>query len=171
MKLLGIIFQENPSDWDLYVDNLLRKASSRLYILRVCKYFGYPKDQLTKFFDLLIMSLFLYGIEIWGAAYQGKYLDRIDKFFKRAFRFGYTNNPYAVAEVIRNRDCKLWNTITDTPSLPFTNYYPLRKRDFCETEDMILFYLLLKQNALRDLLLIGDPKQGLNRVEGDIRMT
>ena len=30
-------------------------------------------------FDLLIMSLFLYGMEIWGAAYQGKYLDRIDK--------------------------------------------------------------------------------------------
>ena len=54
-------------------------ASSHLYILRVCKYFGYPKEQLTKLFDLLIMSLFLYGIEIWGAAYQGKYLYRIDK--------------------------------------------------------------------------------------------
>ena len=39
--------------------------------------------------------------------------------------------------------------------IPFTNYYPLRNRDFCEREDMILFYLLLKQNALRDLLLIG----------------
>ena len=94
------------------------------------------------------MSLFLYGIEIWGAAYQGKYLDRIDKFFKRAFRFGYTNNLYAIAEVIRNRECKLWNSITDTP-------LPTKNRDFCETEDMILFYLLLKRNALRDLLLIG----------------
>ena len=41
LKLLGIIFQENPSDSDLH-DNLLRKASSRLYILRVCKHFGYP---------------------------------------------------------------------------------------------------------------------------------
>ena len=40
-------------------------------------------------------------------------------------------------------------------SIPFTNYYPLRNREFWETEDMILFYLLLKQNALRDLLLIG----------------
>lgn len=29
----------------------------------------------------------------------------------------------------------------------------------------------VKQNALRDLLLIGDPKQRLNRVAGDIRMT
>ena len=116
LKLLGIIFQENPSHWDLHVDNLLRKASSRSYILRVCKYFGYPKEQLTKLFDLLIMSLFLYGIEIWGAAYQGKYLDRIDRFFKRAFRFGYTNNLYVIAEVIRNVDCMLWNTIIDTPS-------------------------------------------------------
>ena len=43
LKLLGIIFQENPLDWDLHVDNLLRKARSRLYILRVCKYFEYPK--------------------------------------------------------------------------------------------------------------------------------
>ena len=102
LKLLGIIFGGNPSDWDLHVDNLLLKASSRLYILRVCKYFGHPKEQLTKLFDLLIMSLFLYGIEIWGAAYQGKYLDRIDKFFKRAFGFRYTNNLYAIAEVIRN---------------------------------------------------------------------
>jgi len=37
----------------------------------------------------------------------------------------------------------------------FTNYYLLRNRDFCEKEDMILFYLLLKQNVLRDRLLIG----------------
>ena len=130
LKLLGIIFQENPSDWDLHVDNLLRKASSRLYILRVCKYFGYPKEQLTKLFDLLIMSLFLYGIEIWGAAYQGKYLDRIDKFFKRAFIFGYTYNLYAIAEVIRNRDCKLWNTITDTPSHPLYQLLPPKKQRF-----------------------------------------
>ena len=50
------------------VDSLLRKGSCRLYILRVCEYSGYPKEQLTKLFDLLIMSLFLYGIEIWGAA-------------------------------------------------------------------------------------------------------
>ena len=59
LKLLGIIFQENPSDWNLYVDNLLRKANSRLYIFRVCKYFGYPKEQLTKLFDLSIMFLLL----------------------------------------------------------------------------------------------------------------
>ena len=96
------------------------------------------------------MSLFLYGIEIWGAAYQGKYLDRIDKFFKRAFRFGYTNNLYAIAEVITNRNCKLWNIITDTPSHPLYQLLHAKKQEiFRKTEDMIIFYLLLKQNALR----------------------
>ena len=89
-----------------------------------------PKEQLTKLFDLLIMSLFLYGIEIWRAAYQGKYLDRIDKFFKQAFRFRYTNKLYAIAEVIRNRDCKLWNTITDTPSHPLYQLLLPKKQRF-----------------------------------------
>jgi len=107
LRLLGIIFQENPSDWDLHVDSVPCKAGSRLYILRVCKYFRYPKEQLTKLFNLFIMSLFLYGIEIWGAAYQGKYPDRIDRFFKRVLRFGYTTNLYVIVEVIRNRNCKL----------------------------------------------------------------
>ena len=38
---------------------------------------------------------------------------------------------------------------------PLPTITPLRNRVFCKTEDMILFYLLLKQNALIDLLLIG----------------
>ena len=33
---------------DLYTDSLLSRAASRLYILRVCKYCGYTKDQLSK---------------------------------------------------------------------------------------------------------------------------
>ena len=103
--------------------------------LRVCKYFGYPKEQLTKSFDLLIMSLFLYGIEIWGAAYQGKYLDRIDRFFKRAFRFGYTNNLYVITEVIRNQDSKLWNTVIDTPSHPLYQLLPPKKQVLFSTAE------------------------------------
>ncbi len=89
---------------------------------------NFINEPLTKLFDLLIMSLFLYGIEIWGAAYQGKYLDCIDRFFRRAFKFGYTNNLYVIAEVIRNRDCKLWSTITDTPSHPLYQLLPPKKQ-------------------------------------------
>ena len=90
LKLLGVTFQENPCCWDLHIDDLLSKASGRMYILRVCRCYGYSADQLNKLFDSLIMSLFYYSIEVWGSALQKKDLDRIDKFFRRAHRYGYT---------------------------------------------------------------------------------
>ena len=153
LKLLGIIF-EKPSDWEIHADNLFCKASRRLCILRVCKYFGYPKDQLTTLFDVLIMPLFLYGIKIWGATFQEKYLDRIDKFSKRAFKVGYTNDFNVMNEVIGNQDCKLWKTITDNPSHPLFKLLSLKDRYLCEIEGIILFYLQPKQNVLKDLQLI-----------------
>ena len=73
LKLLGITFHEDPCNWDLHIDSLLSRAASRLYILRICKYYGYSKDQLSKLFDSLIMSLFLYGLQVWASANQGKY--------------------------------------------------------------------------------------------------
>ena len=37
------------------------------------------------------MSLFIYAIEVWAwCAYDGKYLSRMDRFCKRAFKYGYT---------------------------------------------------------------------------------
>ena len=38
------------------------------------------------------MSLFPYTIEVWAFAYDGKYRAQIDKFCKRAEKYGYTNN-------------------------------------------------------------------------------
>ena len=48
---------EDPRNWTC----LLSRAAGRLYILKVCKYYGYTKDQLSELFDSLTMSLFLYG--------------------------------------------------------------------------------------------------------------
>ena len=74
------------------------------------------------------MSFFLYGIEIWGVAHRGKYLNRIHRFVKRAFRFGNTNNLYVIAEVIRTEEWELWDTITDTPSHPLYQLLPPKKQ-------------------------------------------
>ena len=95
------------------------------------------------------MSLFLYEIEIWGAAYQGKYLDRIDKFFKRVFRFRYNNNLYAIAEVIRNQDCKLWNTITDTPSHSLYQLLPPKKERFLRNRGHDFILLAVKTERFK----------------------
>ena len=44
LNLLGIILQDDP--WDMQVDNLLSKAASRMYILIVCRLYGYTKENL-----------------------------------------------------------------------------------------------------------------------------
>jgi hypothetical protein len=127
LKLLGLIFQENPCNWDLYLDNLLARAGSRLYILRICKYYGYPKDQISTLFDSLVFSLILYGIEVWGAAFKGKYLDRAEKFLKRAYRYGYTSKNYVLADIIRERDMKLWKVISEDAAHSLYELLPLKK--------------------------------------------
>ena len=38
LKLLGVTVNED-SNWDTQFENMLSKANSRLYILRVCKYY------------------------------------------------------------------------------------------------------------------------------------
>ena len=82
LKLLGVTFSSNPCNWDTHIDSLQHRAASRLYILGVCKFYGYSDHELTSLFDSLIMSLFLYAIEVWGCAFQGKYISRFDKFCK-----------------------------------------------------------------------------------------
>ena len=44
LKLLGVTLNEETCNWDthlMHFDHLISKASPRLYILRVCKYYGY----------------------------------------------------------------------------------------------------------------------------------
>ena len=62
------IIEKNRCCWDLHFDKLIAKAISRLYILRVCKFYGYSQDQLKELFHSLILSIFVYGIEVWGSA-------------------------------------------------------------------------------------------------------
>ena len=50
LKLLGVSFEQVPVNWDTHIDYLLSKASSRLYILRICRYYGYTNTALS---DLL----------------------------------------------------------------------------------------------------------------------
>ena len=68
LKLLAVTFNEHPCNWDTHFDHMLSKASSRLNILRVRKYYRYYKEELTILFDSLIMSLFTYANEVWACA-------------------------------------------------------------------------------------------------------
>ena len=92
LKLFGATFNQDPCNWDTHFDLLLRKASSRLYMIRVFKFYGYLQEELTALSNSLIMSLFLYAIEVWGSTFECNYLSGIDKFRKCGHKYGYLLN-------------------------------------------------------------------------------
>ena len=106
---------------------MLSKATSRLYILRVCKYYGYSLQELTLLFDSLIMSLFTYAIEVWASAHYSKYLSHIDKFCKRALRYGYTSKYTPIMDVIKMKDRLLWDEITSDSANPLHEFLPAQR--------------------------------------------
>ena len=57
-------------------------------------------------FNSLIMSLFIYGVELWGGIYN-KYINQIEKFISRAYRNGYIAEKFNFSEVISDGDRKL----------------------------------------------------------------
>ena len=130
LKLLGVTFNEDPCNWDSQFEHMLGKANSRLYILRVCKYFGYSLSELTVLFDSLIMSLFLYALEEWACAHQGKYIAQIDKFCRRALRYGYTSKYTPMTSYIVLRDTQLWNNIITDAAHPLYDLLPPQRSSF-----------------------------------------
>lgn len=76
-KLLGVTFRADRMNWDSHIDHVLSKVSDCLYILRVCKFYGYPKGQLDLLFQSLIFSVFTYATVLWGCCYHDKYLEKI----------------------------------------------------------------------------------------------
>ena len=129
LKLLGVTFNEDPCNWDTQFENMLSKASSRLYILRVCKYYGYSLQELTLLFDSLIMSLFTNAIEVWACAHCSKYLSQINRFCKRALRYGYTSKYTPVTDVITIKDRLLWDKITSDSTHPLMNCFHPRDQE------------------------------------------
>ena len=58
------------------------------------------------------MSIFTFAIELWGCAYDTKYLNQIDKFLNRPPKNGYISKRIFIKEIRDKRDKRLWRKIT-----------------------------------------------------------
>ena len=87
----------------------------------------YPLQELTLLFDSLIMSLFSYPIEFWVCAYDSKYLSQIDRFSKRAVKYGYTAKSFPITDLLSQRDLELWKKVT-TDNHSLNDLLPMKRR-------------------------------------------
>ena len=106
-----------------------------MYILWVCRSYGYFRDYFSKLFDSLIISLFLYGSEVWRSTLQNKHLERIDKIFKRAHRYGYTLKKFKMSELMEQRDIILFKKIVNDPEHVLQELLPEKRQRILKDRD------------------------------------
>ena len=78
-----------------------------MHISRVCKKYGYSLDSLHHLFHSLIIPIFTYGISVWGVASYDEWLSKIDRFQKRAVRFGLLKEVLPLVSLLEVSDNKL----------------------------------------------------------------
>jgi hypothetical protein len=103
--------EDIPGKSDKHFEEMMKKASRRMYILRVCKHYGLSTHQLDLLFNSLIVSLFTFTAEVWGGASYNNYVSQIDKFVNRAYINCNTSNRSDFKATISNRDKKLWSRL------------------------------------------------------------
>ena len=127
LKFLGVSFHSNPTTLDKEIGSLLGKAGRGIHMLLVCKKYGFSIDSLQDPFHSLIIPLFTYGISVWSVASYDKYLSKVDKFQKRAVRFGFLKEARPILSVLEASDNKLWKSVKNSAEGPLVDLLPPNK--------------------------------------------
>ena len=64
---------------------------------------------------------------MWGSAFQGKYLDRIETFIRQAYTSDYTNKIILLSNIIKIRDSALFNRTTSNNGRVMYHLLPLKR--------------------------------------------
>ena len=92
-KSLGVTIN-NQLKWNDNVAIIVKKASKRLYILRVLRRSGIPSADLLSIYNALIRSVLKYACEVWHTSLPQYFSNKIERMQKRAL---YPFTDYAEA--------------------------------------------------------------------------
>ena len=98
MKLLGVTIQSNLN-WDTQVNQMISKASKRMYMLYVLKRFRASAEDLTSVFRMYVRPILEYASPLWHSSLTKQQSDQLELIQKRACRIilGTVYGSYAEA--------------------------------------------------------------------------
>ena len=92
-KILGLTMN-NKLKWQDNTEALVKKASKRLYIIRVLQRCGLPPNDLLLVYFSMVRSILEYACPVWHTMLPKCLGDKIEKVQKRAFRIIYPTTDY-----------------------------------------------------------------------------
>ena len=84
-KVLGIYLQDNLK-WDTQVNNMLKKANKRLFMLRSLKRFGFDSEELSVVYSGYVRPILEYASVVWHSSISIKQAKELESIQKRACR-------------------------------------------------------------------------------------
>ena len=92
-KLLGLWMNDNLK-WKTNTEYIIKKATKRLYFLKVLKSYGAPKNDLKTFYCCVIRSTLEYGAQVWNGNLTQALRSDIERVQKRALRIIVPEHEY-----------------------------------------------------------------------------
>ena len=92
-KLLGI-WLDYDLKWKTNTEYIIKKATKRLYLIKILKSYGAPMDDLLAFYCSVIRPILEYGAEIWNGGLTQEQKKSIERIQKRVLKIIYPNLDY-----------------------------------------------------------------------------
>ena len=102
-KILGLTMN-NKLKWQDNTEALVKKASKRLYIIRVLQRCGLPPKDLLLVYFSMVRSILEYACPVWHTMLPKCLGEKIEKVQKRAFRIIYPTTDYE--DALNTAQCK-----------------------------------------------------------------
>ncbi len=97
-RILGLTVQDNMK-WNEHVHDIVKKASKRLYMLRLLKRSNANIDILIVVYTTIIRPVLEYACQIWHYNIQKYLSEYIEKIRKRALKIIFPSQKYEEAPI------------------------------------------------------------------------
>ena len=154
-KILGVIVQDNLK-WGAHVENIVSRASSRLFMLRTLKAFSCPIEDLVTVFTGFIRPVLEYACPVWHSSLTQSQNNSIENIQKRALRI-----------ILSSRYCSYENALSTTNLQTLSS----RREQLClsfarktfKTDTGEWFTPVVQTRNLRNHRVCVEPKSKTNR--------
>lgn len=113
-RLLGVTVDDRLC-FSRHVSNVLNVCNQRFYLLKILKEQGMNIGALHSIYVSLIVGKIVYCVCAWGGFIRQGDIDKFNKLFKKAKRYGYTDTVFDYTGLLAHSDLNLFRQVVSNP--------------------------------------------------------